>query len=359
MLPRFALVFAGGLLSFNLVAEPAQSNDFSKAYQAYQAAVEAQNNELIPLHAKQSVDLGCNKFGEKSENCAALWSNYGYALGHDDDKAYEAANAFNSARLIFKELYGPDSIEVADTLIGAGQLTGLPNKKRIRYLQDAISIADIHDSTSPLYAANIYLEAGKELLRANSPKSKVLEKAYRILSQELANNDRRLFEARTTLANYYRADRKLEKSIELLELNIQQLEAVGAKDHPYDVHSRAQLVDLYERVGESDKATPHCVAIGAMTPWDPNQEASPLFRVPPKYPVNLARRQQGGQVVLDFEIDEMGFVDNVKIVRSTNKSLSRETTKALKNWRYAPKFEDGKPVRAESKVTIDFSIDER
>ncbi len=60
---------------------------------------------------------------------------------------------------------------------------------------------------------------------------------------------------------------------------------------------------------------------------------------------------------LSLTIDKNGFVTNPEVIKSKGgKSFEIETLKALKKWRYAPKFIDGKPVEAETTVQIDFSV---
>ena len=117
------------------------------------------------------------------------------------------------------------------------------------------------------------------------------------------------------------------------------------------------LVRLYQQQNSPDKATEHCQAIGRMTPWQDNQEQTPIFRAAPQYPQSVAKRGQSGWVQLEFTIDESGFVKDPKVLQwEGSKAFEAPSIKALKQWRYAPKFENGEPVAAISRVQLDYKI---
>lgn len=127
--------------------------------------------------------------------------------------------------------------------------------------------------------------------------------------------------------------------------------------HPYEVAAHSRLVNLFEKRGDSEAATEHCVAIGQMTPWQDDIKPQPLFRLDPKYPTSFARKGKGGWVLLSFDITSYGFVENIKVLDSSSKGFEEPSIKAIESWRYAPKFENGKAVKAEGmQVQLDFSI---
>lgn len=109
--------------------------------------------------------------------------------------------------------------------------------------------------------------------------------------------------------------------------------------------ARAHLVETYEELGRSDRATEHCLAIGRTKPWTGNDDYQPLFKRPPKYPSTALRREMEGWVLLEFTVDEMGFVRNPKIVDGGGGGIfHKPAMEAAKDFRYAPKFVDGQPV---------------
>lgn len=60
---------------------------------------------------------------------------------------------------------------------------------------------------------------------------------------------------------------------------------------------------------------------------------------------------------MEFEVTPTGFVDNVAVLESKGgKAFEVEAIKAMKKWRYAPKFEDGHAVASTTQVQLDFKI---
>ncbi len=94
-----------------------------------------------------------------------------------------------------------------------------------------------------------------------------------------------------------------------------------------------------------------------MTPWDDSQEQRPLFRATPKYPINYARKGKSGWVKIGFTVSDFGTVTKPIIIDSQGgKGFEKSSLTALKKWRYAPKFDHGKPVEAYTTVRLDFKM---
>ena len=94
-----------------------------------------------------------------------------------------------------------------------------------------------------------------------------------------------------------------------------------------------------------------------MTPWKETQNQTPLYRVPPDYPIIEARRRNSGWVQIDFVIDKMGFVTQPSVAdTSDGNRFVKESLIAIKKWRYAPKFENGEPVEANARAQLDFKM---
>lgn len=78
-----------------------------------------------------------------------------------------------------------------------------------------------------------------------------------------------------------------------------------------------------------------------------------LYRVVPAYP-NQARQQRlQGTVVLAATITEDGRLGEIKVIKG-QPLLARSAMDAAKDWRYQPFQLDGKPVRGETTITVDF-----
>jgi TonB family protein len=353
-----ALILA---LVINLPSQAAQKDAFKQVYQAYQQAIEQENKNDIKNYARQSYELGCRHYGENTLNCAALTVNYALALNHAGAETQELKDAEKfllAANKIYKKHLGKKSLEVADTYLQLASLKNFTNSSRAQkksYLKYAIDIGRSLAKEQPLGGAKIMFEAGVSLLKLGLNESKILILANEIFSQHLEENDTRLIESRFWLAKYYQAKRKYSKSISPLETNIKVLSQFETS-HPYELVSRAFLVKSYEELGKSELATKHCQAIGRLTPWKEDQEQVPLYRKQPEYPMSAARRGKNGAVKLAYTINESGFVEDITVLESSDQVFNKVSIKALKQWRFAPKFESGKAVKARSTVQLDYKL---
>jgi protein TonB len=87
-------------------------------------------------------------------------------------------------------------------------------------------------------------------------------------------------------------------------------------------------------------------------------DATPIFRQEPKFPTKAARDGIEGWVQLQFDINELGNVENVSVIDAQPKRIfDREAKKALRKWRYNPKVVDGKAIKQIGlTVQLDFKL---
>ncbi|MCL1080125.1 TonB family protein [Parashewanella spongiae] len=87
--------------------------------------------------------------------------------------------------------------------------------------------------------------------------------------------------------------------------------------------------------------------------------ATALVKIAPLYPADAARDGKEGWVVLGFDISTDGKVINAEVLDSDPKKIfDKAAKKALKNWRYQPKVEDGVAIVQENqRVQLDFELD--
>jgi len=115
----------------------------------------------------------------------------------------------------------------------------------------------------------------------------------------------------------------------------------------------AFMVQILENRGRREEATKHAQIIGALRPFDPDQEQIPLYRTAPTYPLNAANLGLEGWVMVEYTIDEQGFPKNPKAIDGENlKSFEKAAIAAVKKFRFAPRFEDGKPVSTDNLTII-------
>ncbi len=77
-----------------------------------------------------------------------------------------------------------------------------------------------------------------------------------------------------------------------------------------------------------------------------NQQAMPLYRVEPRYPSQALKRKVEGYVVMRFTIDEAGRPTDIEVVEAEpSRMFEREAMRALRNWKYQPKVENGVAIQ--------------
>lgn len=87
-------------------------------------------------------------------------------------------------------------------------------------------------------------------------------------------------------------------------------------------------------------------------------DATPIVRIEPQYPIAAARDGKEGWVQLSFTINEIGGVDDVKVIKAEPRRIfDREAIRALRKWKYKPKIVDGKAVKQPGMtVQLDFKL---
>ncbi len=87
-------------------------------------------------------------------------------------------------------------------------------------------------------------------------------------------------------------------------------------------------------------------------------DATPIVRIEPKYPIQAARDGKEGWVKLSFTINEIGGVEDVKVIEAQPKRIfDKEAKRALRKWKYKPKVVDGKPMKQPGlTVQLDFTM---
>jgi len=88
-------------------------------------------------------------------------------------------------------------------------------------------------------------------------------------------------------------------------------------------------------------------------------DATPIVRIEPRYPIQAARDGKEGWVKLSFTINEIGGVEDVKVMEAKPKRVfNKEARRALRKWKYKPKIVDGKPMKqAGLTVQLDFKME--
>lgn len=91
---------------------------------------------------------------------------------------------------------------------------------------------------------------------------------------------------------------------------------------------------------------------------DRDNQARPIVRISPKYPLDAVRNGIEGWVVLAFNINAIGEVVNISVIKSNPKRIfDKAARQALKKWKYQAKKVDGKAVEQQNlTVQLDFTM---
>lgn len=80
-----------------------------------------------------------------------------------------------------------------------------------------------------------------------------------------------------------------------------------------------------------------------------------LHRVPPVYPAQAKMERIEGKVILDAMVMEDGRLRDLKVVQG-QPVLAQSAVEAVMQWRYQPFMLDGKPVKRETRITVEFKL---
>jgi len=347
-------------LSFtsNAKSETTLNAQFKKAYYAYQNSEKNENVDIQFKYANKAYQLGKKLYGDTDINTANLALIL--ARQHLNKKENKQATPLLLSTLdIFKNEHGNNAIELAELYILLGQSTygSKQRKESIDYYLKALDIADEHEKEHPYINAKVQLEVGIALLSKSSKKSNAILTAQAFFTDHLPKNDVRVVDANFYAGKYYLAHKNYRKAIKNWQANLPVFESLKGATHPLELNTHAFLINALEKSGKSDEATKHCIAIGSMTPWNDSQKQKPLFRINPEYPIEYARKRKTGWVKIGFTISDFGTVISTEILESKGGNrFEKSSLAAIEQWRFAPKFEDGKPVEAYATVQLDFTI---
>lgn len=81
---------------------------------------------------------------------------------------------------------------------------------------------------------------------------------------------------------------------------------------------------------------------------------TPLTTIVPQYPVELADKGVRGQVTVDFFIDETGVARLPSVSSHDNSELTALSIEALRQWKFEPPTQNGKPVLVRATQVFNF-----
>lgn len=331
---------------------------FKTAYQNYLTAQKAPDG--AKTEAKQAYQLGKKLFGEQADNTANLAVNYANEINSQGEKPLAARHElYQQAYSILVANHNESDLIVMDALLGMAE-TAPSAYKSNNYFKELIDIAEQNEN--PKLAMDMKFAAAQHLASNHAADRFItarnyLEEADEYYQANLPNNSIERVKADFLVAAFAEGRKDYDEAILRLNNVVTVFDQALEFDHNTELNAHSKLVALYERTGQSDEATKHCIAIAKMVPWKESQEQTPLYRQNPEYPMSKVKQRRDGSVQMEFDITKSGFVENIKVLNSEGGSaFEREAVAAMKKWRYAPKFENGQAVVATSHVQLDFKI---
>ncbi len=78
--------------------------------------------------------------------------------------------------------------------------------------------------------------------------------------------------------------------------------------------------------------------------------------VDPKFSKQARKAKFSGQVIVALIVDKEGMPQNVHVLRGVGMGLDEEALKAVKQYRFKPALQNGRPVPVYLNVQINFQI---
>lgn len=348
-------------------ASPLQAADFKEEYQAYKTALAAKEFDLALQHLEAAYPLAEKIYGKTSRDYANLGFNLANAIMRgrwpsQKDYAIHSERAFalyQTGIAIYQQLPDTQPADIIVLTLNSIEVAATSPIK-VELLDKALDLATAQNN--PELLASTQLQAFEIVSRTDIYQEKhnrMLSAAFDYFKANAKTHPNQYLQATYAMAQMKYANKKLESAAEYFTDVIAQTKTLDYS-HPMALASHARMVNIYERQGASEQATPHCVAIGSMTPWNSEQDPVPLFRQEPKYPLNAAKRGVSGFAKLKFTITPEGSVNNIEVLETKgSEAFGTNALDALAKWRYAPKFENGKAVAFESQVLLEYNITSR
>ncbi len=81
-----------------------------------------------------------------------------------------------------------------------------------------------------------------------------------------------------------------------------------------------------------------------------------IYSVEPEFSEEARKAKVAGNVLVGLWIDEKGMPSHVHVVRGIGMGLDEKAIEAVKQWRFKPAMENGKPVLVELNIEVNFQI---
>lgn len=169
---------------------------------------------------------------------------------------------------------------------------------------------------------------------------RAFEKSANLYAEELGENHITVAENIFWMGKNEFARNKYKKAEDLFSKALEVFKNDKDKGPSLEASTRSFLIAIYEETDRQDEATIHCVALSEERGDDFDRFVKPLYKKSPKFPSS----RRSANVLLEFDVDENGFVKNIKILESSNDGFNQASIEALSRSRFAPTIKNGERI---------------
>ncbi len=267
---------------------------------------------------------------------------------------------------VLEESYGEDSPELVPVIVLLADARGrhYDSMPQANLYDRALRLVARQHGKKSVQYAELEKKAGRAILQFSHDYKlarKHLETAYKTYRKLLGPSDPSTAYAALPLANLEFWDEEYRRAQDYLLAALVGLGEPDAETSVAHIYTRSMLVRAYELDGKSDRATEHCVAVGRLVASLPEQEYKPIFLGSGLiYPPDMIAQGKEGFVDVSYTVDEQGFAKYpVAIAVDGDQAFVAPALQLVGQYRFAPKFENGKPVATENvKSRITFKLEE-
>ena len=105
-------------------------------------------------------------------------------------------------------------------------------------------------------------------------------------------------------------------------------------------------------IGDGEKGTPG-ISSGLGHRITPPQL---IYKVEPEFSEEARKAKYSGMVILAIEVDATGHARAFRVIQSPGLGLEQKAIDAVKQWRFRPGYQDGKPVVTGATVEVNFRL---
>lgn len=337
--------------------ENSAQQEFEQRYSALKQAIDSNQPDTIMLPLlQQAYEASARYWGSDAITTADLQFSYLNLLPSYDLQNATSLALAETVLASYEKHYGSSDPELIPALLLVLRSYDLSNKMApaIATYEQLLDIASQHSDKQPEQMLQAKIEAGAQLLRLGSKRSQDLLEFSAISQQQFgADHDLTLL-AEFHVARYLEAKGQDDQAAERFAL----VASRPAQDIPEYLFSakyisHARMVNRFAAAGNDAEASLHCLAVAEMGYGIGDEgDPVPLYRVHPIYPQAFAgRRGRGGSVTVQYDINAVGQVENVRIVESSYKAFAKVTEDAVKQWRFAPRMVNGEAVTSKDRLT--------